>query len=125
MGTPSVQDPAFLEAISDVVVRFHEHDQYKTENTALKALTRRYPGLSSTEYRAAFEFYSALLQATIVSLSEFLKTPQYKPLGKMASPEDIDTKWLVLVHLQDQFPDESNSVIQSFISWVIFWHYLK
>lgn len=110
--------------VSDVVVRFHEHDQYKAEAIALKALFRRYPGLTSAEYRSAFEFYSCLLQATIASVSEFLKTPQYKPLGRVSSFEDIDTNF-VLRQLHVQFPHESDSAIQSFISWVIFWHYLK
>ena len=124
MGTTSVKDPAFIEVISDVIVRFHEHDQYKSEANALKALSRRYPGLTSAEYYSAFEFYSRLLQATIDAVSDFLKTPQYKPLGRVSSYEDIDTSF-ILKHLHGQFPHEPNSVLQSFISWVIFWHYLK
>jgi hypothetical protein len=124
MATTSVKDPAFIEVISDVIVRFHEHDQYKSEATALKALSRRYPGLTSAEYHSAFELYTRLLQATIDSVSEFLKTPQYKPLGRVSSYEDIDIGF-IREHLHGQFPHESNSVIQSFISWVIFWHYLK
>jgi hypothetical protein len=124
MSTPSIQDAAFIEVISDVIVRFHEHKQYKTETTALKALARRYPGLTLVEYHSSFKFYSRLLQATIQSLSELQITPQYKAHGRFLSFKEFDTSFM-FKQLHDQFPNESNSVIQTFISWVIFWHYLK
>jgi hypothetical protein len=124
MTTPANIDNKFKECISDVVIRHHEHNQYKTEKDAVKALSRRYPGLTDTEYRAAFEFYSRLLAATISSLTVFLESSHYIPLNKYASPEDIDTE-ILLQQLQGELPNESATVLGTFISWVIFWHYLK
>jgi hypothetical protein len=122
--SPSIHDATFKTILYDVVIRFHEHNLYKSETTALKALSRRYPGLTLAEYQSSFNLYSHIHKATIQYLPTILEIRPCKMQGKISSNAGLDTS-LILKQLQAQFPNESSSVFQKFISWVIFWHYLK
>jgi len=124
MNPSKNQTNEIAEAFADVAVRFREHEQYGSKQLALKALKRRCPGLPSTECESAFDFYLTLLDATIQVLAEYVKSPQFSPHGHMAGPSDIDYQAIVAM-LRLRVPGDTPAPLDTFINWVLFWHYLK
>jgi hypothetical protein len=122
MDTQILSDPKINEIVTDVVVRYREHEQYGSQEKAIKAIIRRYPGLSSESASEAFGCYLALLDATIVLIENSGVRSASK--GKFASPDDINFEEIVL-KLKNQFPEYPTEILTSFINWVIVWHYLK
>jgi hypothetical protein len=115
-------DEKVLEVLSDVVIRFREHEQYGSRNQALKALSVRCSKLKTTISPETFDYLVSLLDAT----AELMRDPSLRKAaqGNLAQPEDIDFDRLIS-SLKRKFPDCPDAVLPSFYNWTLFWHYLK
>jgi hypothetical protein len=119
-GNMTKTDPSVSAVVSDVVIRFSEHDQYGTVEKAVKALSRRLRSLSFQECTELFRFHRHLLAETIGAVKSAPKTH----LGKYADIKDIDLPFLN-TYLREAFPGHDDSILMTYVNWVIFWHYLK
>lgn len=116
-------DPKLLEIAGDVVVRFKEHDQYKGEAGALKAMKRRAPEFSDDDCRAAFDLMSRVLDRAVEAIGRHrVDRPDKK--SRFAEPEDIDFD-ACMQELETIEPGVGTSQKGSLLNWAIFWHYLK
>jgi hypothetical protein len=116
-------DPKLLEIAGDVVVRFKEHDQYKGEAGALKALKRRAPGFSDDDCRAAFDLMSRVLDRAIDAIGRHrVHRPDKK--SRFSEPEDIDQD-ACMRELETIEPGVATGEKWGMLNWAIFWHYLK
>jgi hypothetical protein len=109
-----------IDIVSDVVVRFHEHDQYGTKEKAITALSKRIKTLSIQECTELFNTYQIILIKTIEAI---IKSPK-RNTGKYAGINDIDMIF-VNEYLKNELPNQNITELKTFINWVIFWHYLK
>ena len=116
-------DPKLLDIASDVVVRFKEHDQYKGEAGALKALKRRAPAFSDDDYRAAFDLMSRILDRAIDAIPRHhVHRPDKK--SQFSESEDIDFD-ACMQELETIEPGVGTPTKWQLLNWAIFWHYLK
>jgi hypothetical protein len=119
-GNMTKTDQSVSAVVSDVVIRFSEHDQYGTVEKAVKALSRRLGSLTFEECTELFRFHRNLLAKTI----EAVKSAPKKHLGKCADIKDIDLPFLN-TYLREAFPGHDDAILMTYVNWVIFWHYLK
>lgn len=118
-----MSDDKFLDALSDVVWRFHAYNNYgRDPKKAVKALARRVPGYSPEYYREMFELDLKLLQATIKAMEDAPKALQ--PGQAYSRYEDVDIEFM-LRQLRVEFPDQAETYLKSHIGMVIYWYYLR
>ncbi len=127
-------DEKIVEVVSDVLVRFREHDQYRDRAKALRAHIRRCPSLKPDESEAIFDYYDRLLAETILAADRF-RNDAYRSFDMKAwtrmSPEQqiritTESAWSAITEqLRTRFPKFSKATLETFVNWVIFWHILK
>ena len=120
--------PAHLIDIGvDVVIRFKGFNTYGTWERAVKALRRRAPGFSDTEYEILFVKLTDVFDRAvelIFSRSEKVFPKRKKRNPQYAEFEDVDYQYC-LDRLRASKSHISESANQQIMNWVIHYYYLK
>ena len=120
--------PAHLVDVAvDVVIRFKGFNTYGTWERAVKALRRRAPGFSDTEYEILFVKLTDVFDRAvelIFSRSEKVFPNRGKQNAQYAEFEDVDYHYC-LEQLRASKSHISESANQQIMSWVIHHYYLK
>ena len=111
-----------FEHILDVTIRFKAHNQYRGQNQAAKALSKRISGLTIEEallqLTTACEAYDEA--AKTMKAGEFIKSKR----GEFADPSDIKfEEWKT--QLKKVHPKTEDTILTGIMNWIIFWYYLK
>lgn len=119
--------PARLVEVGvDVVIRFKGFNTYGTWEKAVKALRRRAPGFTDTEYELLFLKLSDLFDRAvelIFSRSERVFPKRENKNRQYAEFEDVDYQYC-LERLRASKSHISQSANQQILSWVIHYYYL-
>jgi len=108
-------------ATLQVVRNFKEYGSYGgSPKKAVKALTKRCPGLTIDDAQAAFDACLALLTTAIDTVERHKEEiwSTYST-GNHAAPD------MVIPELQASHPDLPEYLYRWIIGWVWFWHHLK
>ena len=116
----NINNNKIIEVITDVIVRFREHEQYKDKQKAIKAFAKRCPSLSDEKLNETFDLYDSIHKATVQAA---------KAAPPIAGKDIGEGMKVIFYNIQEQlrlqFPDHDDSILSTFINWVIYWHILR
>ena len=115
-------EEAFIEACTDVVVRFVAHDQYRGDkHLAADALERRQPGHQPRMYLESIERYAKVYAAAVRAVRANVKPDLWTQHALLT---DIDFEGCI-GQILAEVGNSNRSTVSQLLNWVIYWHYLR